>query len=225
METNATMSPDHGQRRAKRRGRDFIARHGETVFNAAKRLQGEAPHTPLTQAGFAQALEMGRALRQELGAKPKLTLWSSPTGRALQTLAVIAEQLELDWHDAKTDARLVEIGMGGWGGRYYADVVAEVGPVFDPASGLLLSAPDGERYPDIAARVASWAADTTEDEGDRLVVMHGISSRVLRGVLTFAPHIPGFEAPALPGLPQGSVVEIQRDVERLVHLGTGGGGA
>ena len=25
-----------------RRGRDFIARHGETVFNAAGRLQGDA---------------------------------------------------------------------------------------------------------------------------------------------------------------------------------------
>ena len=31
-----------------RRGRDFVARHGETVFNAARRLQGDAPHTPLT---------------------------------------------------------------------------------------------------------------------------------------------------------------------------------
>ena len=85
-----------------RRGRDFIARHGETVFNAAQRLQGDAPHTPLTRAGFAQADEMGRALRIELGAKPALALWSSPAGRALQTLAIIAEHLELDWHQART---------------------------------------------------------------------------------------------------------------------------
>ncbi|KAK0350053.1 hypothetical protein LTR94_030589, partial [Friedmanniomyces endolithicus] len=52
---------------ATRHGRDFIARHGETVFNAARRLQGDAPHTPLTRAGFAQAEEMGRALRDALG--------------------------------------------------------------------------------------------------------------------------------------------------------------
>jgi broad specificity phosphatase PhoE len=225
MSTNATKRPHQGQRHGRRRGRDFIARHGETVFNAAKRLQGDAPHTPLTHAGFAQADEMGRALRQELGAKPALTLWSSPTGRALQTLAVIAEHLELDWHDARTDSRLVEIGMGSWGGRYYADVIAEVGPVFDPASGLLLSAPDGEVYPEIAARVGGWAEDTAGDPGDRLVIMHGISSRVLRGVLTFAPDIAGFDAPALRGLPQGSVVEIHGDAERIAHLGSGGGGA
>ena len=121
---------------SRRKGRDFIARHGETVFNAARRLQGDHPHTPLTRAGFAQADELGRALRDLLGAKPKLALWSSPSGRALQTLAVIAEHLELDWHAAQVDDRLVEIGMGAWGGRYYADVVEEVGPVVT-AEGLL----------------------------------------------------------------------------------------
>ncbi len=46
----------------KRRGRDFIARHGETVFNAAGRLQGDHAHTPLTRAGFAQAEEMAAAI-------------------------------------------------------------------------------------------------------------------------------------------------------------------
>ena len=51
---------------ATRHGRDFIARHGETVFNAARRLQGDAPHTPLTRAGFAQAEEMGRALLERI---------------------------------------------------------------------------------------------------------------------------------------------------------------
>lgn len=204
-----------------RLGRDFIARHGETVFNAAHRLQGDHPHTPLTRAGFMQAEEMGRALRSAPGAKPTLTMWASPTGRALQTLAVIAEHLELDWHQAKTDVRLVEIGMGSWGGRYYADVIAEVGPVFDPVHAMLTPAPDGEIYPEIATRVSGWLADTDEDPGDRLVIMHGISSRVLRGVMTGAAHIPAIGAPAAPGLTQGSVVMIERGVESVVHVGTG----
>ena len=208
-------------RGAPRRGRDFIARHGETVFNAAGRLQGDHPHTPLTRAGFAQADEMGRALRAVLGAKPALTLWSSSAGRALQTLAVIAEHLELDWHAARTDARLVEIGMGSWGGRYYADLVEEVGPVFDPVHAMLMSAPDGELHAGIAERVSAWLADTDDDPGDRLVIMHGISSRVLRGVMTGAPDLPGLDAPAAPGLPQGSVVMIEQGVETIVHLGTG----
>ena len=203
-----------------RQGRDFIARHGETVFNAAARLQGDAPHTPLTRAGFAQADEMGRALRALLGAKPALTLWSSSAGRALQTLAVIAEHLELDWHDTRHDDRLVEIGMGAWGGRYYADVIGEVGPVVT-TEGLLQPAPDGERYDAIARRVGGWLAETDDDPGDRLVIMHGISSRVLRGLMTGADAHPEFAAPIAPGLPQGSVVLIENGRETVPHLGTG----
>jgi broad specificity phosphatase PhoE len=213
MDANAPKPP--------RSGRDFIARHGETVFNAAGRLQGDHPHTPLTRAGFAQADEMGRALRAKLGAKPALTLWASPTGRALQTLAVIAEHLELDWHAARTDARLVEIGMGSWGGRYYADLADEGLKVVDRDHGLLFPAEDGEIYPQIVTRVAGWLSDTDADPGDRLVIMHGISSRVLRGVMTGAADLAGYAAPAAPGLPQGSVVMIARGAESVVHLGAG----
>ena len=208
--------------RTQRRGRDFIARHGETVFNAAGRLQGEAPHTPLTRAGFAQADEMGEALRHALGDKPALTLWASPTGRALQTLAVIAEHVGLDWHGAKTDPRLTEIGMGSWGGRYYADVIAEVGDVIDRPSGLLLSAPDGELYHQIAERVSGWLADTQDHDGDRLVIMHGISSRVMRGVMTGAAVVERFGVPVAKHLPQGSLVMIDQGNETVVHLGGGG---
>jgi broad specificity phosphatase PhoE len=213
MDSDAAMPP--------RSGRDYIARHGETVFNAAGRLQGDHPHTPLTRSGFAQADEMGRALREKLGTKPALKLWASPTGRALQTLGIIAEHLELDWHAAQTDSRLVEIGMGRWGGAYYA-ALAEAGEkVVDRDLGLLFPAPDGETYPQIAARVSGWLADTAGDVGDRLVIMHGISSRVLRGVMTGAADIPGYGAPALPGLPQGSVVRIEGGIETIVHSGTG----
>lgn len=209
---------------APRRGRDFIARHGETVFNAARRLQGDAPHTPLTRSGFAQADEMGRALRALLGPTPALTLWSSSSGRALQTLAVIAEHLALDWHAARVDDRLVEIGMGAWGGRYYADVIGEVGPVID-RDGLLRPAPDGEDYPAIAARMGSWLAATADAEQDRLVIGHGISSRVLRGLMTEAPVHPAYAVPIRPGLPQGSIVVIEGGAETVAHLGTGTGHA
>jgi len=40
-------------------------------------------------------------------------------------------------------------------------------------------------------------------------------------VMTGAPNLPGLDAPAAPGLPQGSVVMIERGVETIVHLGTG----
>jgi glucosyl-3-phosphoglycerate phosphatase len=209
-----------------RKGRDFIARHGETVFNIARRMQGDHPHTPLTRAGFAQADAMGAALRGILGPKPKLTLWSSSAGRALQTLAIIAEHLELDWHQAKTDDRLVEIGMGAWSGRYYADLQEEVGTFLDLEHGLYTRPPEGgEWYDAIAERVSGWLRDTDADSGDRLVIMHGMSSRILRGVMTGGDVMPQFDAPVAPDLPQGSIVLIEQGVERVVHLGTGRGAA
>lgn len=211
---------------AQRKGRDFIARHGETVFNIARRMQGSHPHTPLTRAGFAQADAMGAALREMLGPCPRLTMWSSTMGRALQTLAIIAEHLELDWHQARTDERLVEIGMGEWSGRYYDALRGEVGEFLDLEHGLYnRPPPGGEWYDAIAVRVSSWVADTDEDPGDRLVIMHGMSSRILRGVMTGLDVMPQFDAPVAPDLPQGSVVMIEGGRETVVHTGTGRGAA
>lgn len=205
-----------------RKGRDFIARHGETVFNAAARFQGEVAHTPLTRAGIAQADAIGRALYNELGARPALTLWASPTGRALQTLAIIVEHLQLDWHATRTDHRLAELGFGGWGGRAYADIVADEGPIVRP-DGLVRASPDGESYASMAARLGGWMADTDE-AGDRLIVMHGLSSRVLRGLLTGRALDADLGAPVAASLPQGSAVVVDRGVEEVVHRGTGAHG-
>ena len=198
----------------------FILRHGETVFNAAARMQGSTEHTPLTRAGFAQAEAMGAALRRRLGPRPVLDLWASPTGRALQTLAVIAEHLELDWHAARTDPRLDEIGIGDWAGRFYPDVIAEVGDIIDPATGLFSRRPPrGELYDEIAARLQAWLDDNRDRMNSRLVVMHGISSRVLRGMLTGAAHRPECRAPVAEELPQGSVIEIVGGAETVLHHG------
>jgi probable phosphoglycerate mutase len=207
-------------------GRFFIARHGETVFNAVRRMQGEAEHTPLTRAGFAQAEEIGAALAAALGPKPALALWASPTGRALQTLAVAAEHLGLDWHQARTDRRLNEMDMGAWGGRFYADIDAETGGFVDRAAGLFTRCPPGgEWYDAIAVRLRAWLDETAHEAGDRLIVMHGISSRVLRGMLTGAPDRPGCGAPVAGPLPQGSVVCIEDGVETVIGRGSGDLGA
>jgi probable phosphoglycerate mutase len=192
----------------------FVARHGETVFNAVARMQGDALHTPLTRAGFAQAEAMGEALRRRLGPRPKLGLWASDTGRALQTLAVIAEHLELDWHQARTDPRLGEVGIGAWSERYYQDVAAEQGPILDPETGLFcVRPPGGESYAEVAVRLQAWIDDTAAETKDRLILMHGMSSRVLRGMLTAAEQWTVCGVPVAYGLPQGAVAEIEAGVE------------
>lgn len=112
--------------------------------------------------------------------------------------------------------------MGSWGGRYYTDVIAEFGPVIDAANGALRCAPDGERYHLIAERVGGWLADTADDHGDRLVITHGVTSRVMRGLMTGRPPEPELDAPLAPGLPQGSVAVIENGREQVAHLGGGG---
>ena len=204
-------------------GRFFIARHGETVFNAAGRMQGDQLDTPLTRAGFAQVDAMGAALAAFLGdAPPPLLLWASPFGRALQTLAVVCEHVGQDWHGARRDARLAEINVGAWGGRSYAEIVAEQGDILDLEARLFaVRPPGGEWYDEIAARLLGWLDEHGSEAGDKLVIMHGMSSRVLRGLLTGVPLDPRRGAPIAPNLPQGTMVVVEEGIERIVHRGGG----
>lgn len=196
-------------------GRFFIMRHGETVYNATRRLQANHIHTPLTRQGFEQAVTMGRALRAELGERPEVTLHISDTGRALQTAALIAEELGLDWFAARRSMDLKEIDMGSWCGRSYSDVEDEVGPIVIEDH-LLRPAPDGEDYPMIAARLKRWLEEIGDAGGDHIVVMHGISSRVLRGIMAgYAVH-PLHGAPIAPSLVQGSIALVEHGAERVL---------
>ncbi len=206
-------------------GRIFIARHAETVFNADARMQGDHVHTPLTRTGFLQADAMGVALKKFLGTRQALHLWSSPYGRTLQTLAVVCDHIGADWHSVHTDERLREIDVGAWSGRSYGEIAAEVGPIVDPETRLFSVTPEGgESYAQIATRLCGWIADTQHITEDRLVITHGMTARILRGILTWQPPHPKVGAPLADSLPQGSIVMIGNGAERVVHLGTGHGG-
>ena len=201
--------------------RFFVARHGETVFNAAGRLQGDCAHTPLTSRGYRQADQIGQVLRSHLGARPSVALWASPTGRTLQTLAIVAERLELDWHAARTDPRLREIDIGEWSGAYHAELAERFGPVIDSETKLFSHCPPGgEWYDQVANRLRAWIVDVTGDSQDMLVITHGMSGRVMRGLLTDAPIDARCGAPLAPSLPQGSIVEISGRVEQVLYSPT-----
>lgn len=197
-------------------GRFFIMRHGETVYNATRRLQANNIHTPLTRQGFEQAVAMGCALRRELGEKPQVTLHISDTGRALQTAALIAEELGLDWFAGQRTMDLKEIDMGSWCGRSYGEVEDEVGPIVIEDH-LLRPAPDGEDYPMIAARLNRWIDGLGDGGGDHIVVMHGISSRVLRGIMAGYPVHPLHGAPIAPSLVQGSIALVEDGEEQVLY--------
>jgi broad specificity phosphatase PhoE len=198
----------------------ILARHAETVFNAAARMQGHMAHTPLTRAGIAQAEAMGAALRQVLGDAPDIDLWVSPSGRTQQTAAIIGEHLGLNFFDWRKDDRLLEIDVGDWEGRWYHDIVAELGrPIVDAERGLFTEAPpNGEWFPAIAARLNDWLAglDSTRPA---LAISHGITASVLRGLLVGGEDWHG--VPVAPRAPQGTVFRIRDGVEEALHIGSG----
>lgn len=197
----------------------IIARHAETVFNAAARMQGHMAHTPLTRAGIAQAEAMGAALREALGEQPDRDYWVSPSGRTQQTAAIVGEHLGIPFFDWRQDPRLLEIDVGQWEGRYYADIVAEVGPIVCPDRRLFqVEPPGGEWFPAIAARLTDWLAGL-DPARPVLAISHGITARVLRGLLIGGQDWHGVRVAA--DAPQGTVFRIVDGVESVILTGSG----
>ncbi|APE43217.1 phosphoglycerate mutase [Sulfitobacter alexandrii] len=154
----------------------YILRHGETTWNAMGRLQGHF-HSDLTDLGRAQA-ETQRAI---LGARDTdgFDLVSSPQGRALQTARIVMR--DMPGH-LRTDPALSEIGLGEWAGRDRATLLAQTGA----ADGFALYelAPGGEGLDALQARCSAFIATLRRPA---ILVTHGITSRMLRLLLTGRP--------------------------------------
>ena len=201
----------------------FIARHGETVFNAVGRMQGMDAHTPLTWDGCEQAVRMGEALRSHVSDPDSLRLVASPSGRTLQTLALVAAEIHADWHRHQADRRLREIDVGEWEGQYYNALFPDLSQLLDAEHKLFkIVAPGGEDYVAVAARLREWLGEQDFAQ-DMLVISHGMTARVLRGLLLGLPDLAGFGAPVAPSLAQGSMVMIRDGVEQMVIDGAGAG--
>lgn len=197
----------------------ILARHAETVFNAAARMQGHMAHTPLTRAGISQAEAMGAALAGLLGPAPDRDLWVSPSGRTQQTAAIVGEHIQRPFFDWRTDSRLLEIDVGDWEGRYYADIIAETGPIVDAEARLFsVPPPNGEWFPAIAARLNDWLAGL-DPARPVLAISHGITARVLRGLLVGGREWHGVKIAV--DAPQGTVFRITDGAETILHTGSG----
>lgn len=147
----------------------YILRHGETVWNAEGRMQGEL-NSPLTSRGQAQARRQGAILRAcDLAG---FAMLSSPQGRAIQTAGIALANIA---HDIHTDDRLREIGVGDWSGKRRDDLPMGEGP--DALIQQYEAAPGGEGLNALGVRVAAFLADL---KGPTVIVTHGITSRVIR---------------------------------------------
>lgn len=140
----------------------LLVRHGETVWNSERRLQGQED-IPLSARGIEQA----RALAPVVQAFAPATVVASDLQRAHQT----AE--ELGFGGCLRDERLREAHLGIWVGLRAAELMAT-----EPDSYLAwrqgtLTPPEGESFERLMERTRGALSDALEGPGPVLVVTHG----------------------------------------------------
>ncbi|MFQ5623467.1 MAG: histidine phosphatase family protein [Paracoccaceae bacterium] len=156
----------------------YVLRHGQTEWNVAGRHQGRSD-SPLTEVGRAQARRQGAILKSAGVGGRGLPAYCSPQGRAAATadlaLAPIAAVPTLD-------DRLREVSMGAWEGLTMEEIEARRPELFFAGIDPLMrhfEAPGGESFDATCARCLDFLESLTAPS---VIVTHGITSRVLRGL-------------------------------------------
>lgn len=183
----------------------YLARHGQTAYNAEGRFQGQGP-VPLDATGRAQAVELAeRAVPYEFAA-----LWCSPLLRARETADVVAGRIGLV---PREDPRLMETDAGDWTDRSFADVHAEAPDEFarfrdgDPTFAF----PGGESFAQQGVRVAAAFYDIKRAEAPALIVCHG-------GVIRIALFQRTKDRDMLGGsVPNATIVPLDPRGSRRIH--------
>ena len=99
----------------------YILRHGQTVWNAAGRFQGQAD-TPINDRGREQAAANGRALLELIGNASGFDFVGSPLWRTRDTMERARRAMGLDPGAYRVDPTLVEVNFGDWQGFTLAEV-------------------------------------------------------------------------------------------------------
>jgi broad specificity phosphatase PhoE len=171
----------------------YLLRHGETVWNAEKRAQGQLD-SPLTEIGRAQARAMGAMLGQDLaraGYQPAVVVVrASPLGRVRETLAIAAQAAGLVHDETCHDHRLREMSWGDWDGLNGTEIEARF-PGQMAARRLdywSYVPPNGESYGMVSERARPALDEIMALAADKPVAVfaHGGIGRVLRGLFLSA---------------------------------------
>lgn len=183
----------------------YLIRHGETDWNAARKVQGQVD-IPLNENGRRVADETGRALRDLRFDR----VYSSPLLRALETARLICAGRSVP---IEADDRLKEIDFGPYEGRVVSDLQENFRRFSDAPE--LYRAPEGaESIEHLMARSLDFLesvlvpASLMQDAPERvLVVAHGAWGQGMKLNLRHAP-IADFWKPAFPKNCSVSIFDI-----------------
>ena len=166
-----------------------LVRHGESAWNAERRLQGQSD-PPLSPAGREQGGRLGAALAAYAAAGAV----TSDLARARETAAIAGHA------GATADPRWREIDLGHWAGRLEAEVPAHELAAFRSAT---LVPPGGESWPLFQARVAAAVEELARRSGTWLVFTHGGCVRAA------VAHVTGARPEAIAGPANTSVTVVE----------------
>jgi broad specificity phosphatase PhoE len=183
----------------------YLALHGETEWNQQRRFQGRLD-SALTETGIEQARRAGGTLQRVIADATDFLIVTSPLGRARETARLICETLNVDFARVEVDPRLVEIDLGSWVGLTREEVEKRWHDLVHGAGRYdwYFRSPDGERFEDLADRLAAWLTSARERSLLTIAVTHGVASRVLRGVYA--------------GLPQEKAIALENNRNVLFRL-------
>lgn len=162
----------------------YMLRHGETAWNTERRMQG-SKNSDLTARGRVQALAMGRTLKRELKRAPGPTLFlRSPLGRTRETSEIVGQELGIASSEWREDIRLAELSYGSWEGFSWAEIEIDHPTALadwraDPHG---YCPPGGETHADLRLRCETMLADIAATNTRTVVVSHGVSGAVVRGL-------------------------------------------
>lgn len=190
----------------------FLVRHGETEFNVLGRVQGRLD-SPLTKRGVEQAETIGRHLRAMVERVEDWAIESSPLGRAVATAEIVRKRVGIPT-DLIIDDRLREVSLGSWDGLSRDEISGRWSGALSSSlrRSWVRSCPDGETLDAAMARLSDWLR-SDPDRRTRIVVSHGISGSLLRGIYA---GLPPDEMLSLP-TPQDSFYQLANGVVRPVH--------
>ena len=161
----------------------YFMRHGETDWNAERRLQGQHD-IPLNALGREQAAHCGEIMRilfDRDGRDPeRFDFVASPLGRARETMELMRIALGLEPGRYRTDPRLAELSFGRWEGFTFAELQRDQADIRALATRehdkWSFVPPGGESYADLLVRVRQWVATVARDT---VAVAHGGVARTL----------------------------------------------
>ncbi|HEX2148417.1 MAG TPA: histidine phosphatase family protein [Pseudorhizobium sp.] len=157
--------------------RILLVRHGESEWNAVRRLQGQAD-IGLSERGQEQASALAPMVATY---KPKLCL-TSDLKRASATAALLGHP------DARREPLLREQDVGVWTGAEIANLIADTPAAYSGWRAGSFAPEGGEIWADFRVRIGGALRSAIEAEEETvLMVCHG---GVIRAALDFALCLP-----------------------------------